>query len=103
MPEIQEQGLWFIFRLRKKFSLKDFLLKNPNLNYEDIKDFFYNNKVQPPDELQYSLLKEEIKKESEANKEKQKKQTAEKTSQSKTKEVKKSPPRRRRKRKTSAN
>tara|TARA_A100000164_G_C21553031_1_gene606000 strand:- start:40 stop:354 length:315 start_codon:yes stop_codon:yes gene_type:complete len=94
-----------IFCQRKKFSLKDFLLKNATLSYTDIQNYFYNNKTQPPEEIQFDLLKEEIKKDNEVKQEVQKKKVTTKTNQSenKSKEEKKPTPRRRRKRKTNAN
>ena len=94
-----------IFCQRKKFSLKDYLKKNPVLSYEDIKDFFRNNKTQPPEKLLFDALKEEIYKENETKIENQKSVSVKKASQSKSKikEPKKSVPRRRRKRKTNAN
>ncbi len=94
-----------IFCQRKKFSLKEFLIKNPALSYSEIKGFFSNRKTQPPEEMEFNRLKEEISKDNEIKNEDRKSQTNKKSSQDdiKNKEAKKTQPRRRRKRKVNAN
>lgn len=91
-----------LFCQRRKFSLKDFLLKNPSLSYAEIKEFFRKIKTQAPSETHFNDVKMQIEKTSNLESIDLEKDAKTKVEVVKEKEVKKTT-RRRRKRKTNVN
>ena len=60
-----------LFCMRRKFNLHSFLLKNKNMNYEELREYFRSIKVSPPDQEQFDKIIKEINEDLELNKPKE--------------------------------